>query len=672
MAKKKRTTAKKAEPARKSGEIIPLQLPIKPDFIALAGYILIAITLTFPLVLRMNSSVYGFYDHISTDLFGIIQIYFWWIKHAIIDLKTSPIMAPIFAAPFGSRINFTNFTGFALFPVTAVFGHIFSRNFVILLNLIVSGMGMFYLVRHITKNPTAGFISGVIFAFCPNMMVRSYTTFDTTQVQWIPLYTLFVLKFIENRTWKNALLTALFLVCNILFTMPYYLVYLPVHTVVVLLVYAGWRVWIEKRKFGGFVKDITSPESIKAWVKITAALGCVIVVFLIYFTVVVGGSEFSSSTSFQHKTEKLDELSLKSTDYLMPHPRSAFLKGNIKESYWNTKRPGKDPDSFVAYIGYVALILALTGAVKGRKGVYTWILIAGAFVAFWSTLGPSLFGIPTPSGMIHALYASFARRILIYKVFVQMGVAGLAGTGTCYIIERIKSRNGRLLLPVVLTALILFEYTLVPPALSVDLRNNPEIYERVKELPEESMLIEVPLRRNNGNLFQGYQYYQTIHEKNLFNPYFGISQVPESIRPFYTNMAVPLEAQSYANLAALRYLGITHLVNHWIIRTTTVNFGFFFAPGIFSDNVEGLKKIYTCNRDPNVGPYPSPFDYTFADLYEITAEPCPVALTFDYKNPYESVEGIIRQEMMLPWGRASALVDTTKTFYYPVADGERL
>lgn len=672
MAKKKRTTVKKVEPVRESGENIPLQLPLKPDFIALAGYILIAITLTFPLVLRMNSSVYGFYDHISTDLFGIINYYFWWIKRAIVDLKTSPVMAPVFAAPFGSRINFTNFTGFAMFPVTAVFGHLFSRNLVILTNLVVSGMGMFYLVRHITKSPAAGFVSGVIFAFCPNMMVRSYTTFDTTQVQWIPLYTLFVLKFIENRTWKNALLAGLFLVCNILFAMPYYLVYLPVHTVVLLLVYAGWRVWGEKREFVGFIKDLISPESIRAWLKITAALCCVIIVFLVYFNRVVGGREFSSSEPFQHNIEKLEELSLKPADYLMPHPRSAFLKGNIKESYWNAKRPGKDPDSFVAYVGYVAIILALIGAVKGRKGVYTWILLAGALVAFWSTLGPKLFGILTPSGMVHALYASFARRILIYKVFVQMGIAGLAGLGTCSIMERIQNRNGRLLLPVVLTVLMLFEYTLVPPALSVDLRNNPEIYERIRELPEKSMLIEVPLRRNNHNPFQGYPYYQTIHEKNLFNTYFGDSLIPEHIRPFYTNMEVPLEAQSYANLAALRYLGITHLVNHRAIRTMTVNFGFFFAPGLFNGNVEGLKNIFTCNRSPDVGPYPSPFDYTFADLYEITADPCPVALTFDYMSPYERVGGILRQEMMLPWGFASALFDSTETFYYPVAEEDRL
>ena len=658
---------KKKHIAKKSDKIISLKKTTNPAFWAFVGFTFIAVTLTFPLILRMNSSVYGFYDHISTDLFAAIHNYFWWIKYAVINLKVSPIMNPLSAAPFGSRMNFINFTGFAQLPITVLFGHLFSRNFVILFNLIVSALGMFYLIRFVTDSSSAGFIAGIIYAFCPIMMVRSYTTFDSTQIQWIPFYTLYILKFIDHRTWKNALLSGLFLICNILFAMPYYLLYLPVHTITLLLVYAGWYVWGKKEDL---VKDLTTPEAVKAWTKIAVSLGLVIVVFAIYYTTIVGGSEFTSN--FERTPEDLEQLSLKPTDYLMPHPRSAFIKGNIKESYWNAKRPGKDPDSFTAYIGYIALVLAVFGVVKGRRGVFKWIFLATALIAFWSTLGPRLLGIPTPSGLIYILYARFARRILIYNVFVQIGIAGLAGMGAAFIFNGLPKLIARMSLLVLLTVLIIFEYTLVPPALSVDLRYNPEIYDRVKELPDEAILIEVPLRRNNGNLFQGYEYYQMYHHKKLFNEYFSLSQVPEHIQPFYKQMEVPLEAQSFANLAALRYLGITHLTYHRYIGTTTVRFGSFAAPGLATGNVEGLKTLFTCDRHPDVGPYPSPFDYTFADLYEITAEPCPVALTFHYQNPYQPIEGLLSQDGLLPWGWASALIDTTKTFYYPVADGERL
>ncbi len=160
-------------------------------------YFFIASALTFPLIFRMNSSIYGPYDHITTDLFGNIYTHFWWIKESIINLKNSPFTNPLLAAPYKIEMFFVNLTGFAQFPLTVLFGHIFSRNFTILFNLVVSGLGMFFLVRYITKSAGAGFIAGIIYAFCPNMMVRSYTTFDTTQVQWIPFYTLYILKFIE-------------------------------------------------------------------------------------------------------------------------------------------------------------------------------------------------------------------------------------------------------------------------------------------------------------------------------------------------------------------------------------------------------------------------------------------------------------------------------------------
>jgi len=673
MAKKEAKTVKIDLKQKQPSVISP-----KAKYIALGIYAFIAAVLTFPLIFRMNSTVYGIYDHISTDLFAAIHLYFWWIKYSLITLKIWPTFSPLLAAPFGSPVYFTNFTGFVHVPFSALFGHIFSYNLTILFNLTVSGLGMYFLVTHVTKNTGAGFIAGIIYAFCPNMLVRSYTTFDTTQVQWIPLYTLFLIKFVENRTWNNILLAGMFLAFNILFTFPYYLVYLPVHTVVLVLVYAVWHMWSEKQGISGLVKDITTSEGLKSWIKVTATLCMVIVLFTIYYSTIIGGTEGVTSVKTRTIAE-LEDLSLTPTDYLMPHPRSALLKGNIKESYWEAKRPRKDPDSFVAYIGYIALALAALGLIRGKRGIFKWLFLACALVAFWSTLGPRLFGLPTPSGLMF-MFVNFARRILIYKVFVQMGIAGLAGIGTVYILSLVKSRVGKLTFLSLINVCILLEYSLVPPALSVDLRYNPEIYQKIKELPDDTTLIEVPMRRNNGNLYQGYAYYQTVHQKPLFNFNFGLSKVPERLRPFYEQMEVPLEAQEYANLAVLRYLGVTHLTYHWHIGASRVIFRSFAAPGLgyltdkgsVHGNIEGLNRVYTCNRIPWKGDYQGPFDYTFADLYEISAEPCPVALTFDYQNPYNQVPGMIDRDGILEYGWASALIDTTHTFFYPLAEGDRL
>lgn len=663
--KVEKTTRPERTPARVRSAPFALK---RPALWAAGTYALLACALTFPLIIRMNSSVYGFYDHVSTDLFASIYYYFWWMREWLISHNHS-LVNPLLNFPFGARMFLANATGFIMAPVSLVLGHLAAYNLVILANLILSGLGMFLLVRHLTGSAGGGFVAGIVYAFCPNMLVRSYTTFDSTQVQWIPFYTLYVIRFMENRTWRNAILSGVFSVCAILFAMPYYLVYLPVHTAVLLLVYAAWKVWGERRGIPGFVRGLATPDALRAWGKLAAVFAVAVVVFLVYYMTVIGGSAYIATA--REATVQLERLSLQTRDYLVPHPQSALLKGNYKVTYWDTQeRYEKNADSNVAYIGYVVILFVILGFWKWR-GPAKWFFLAGAVVAFWATLGPVKWGLPTPSGLIH-LYAPFARRILLYKVFVQFGMAGLAGMGTAFLLGRVKSRGKAAGMLAAVFVLMLGEYAIVPPFLSVDLTETPEVYTRVRDLPAKSALIEVPLKRIGENLHQGYIFYQTVHGKPLFNPYvdLGLTKVPKRIRPLYRQMETPLEAGQYANLAALRFLGITHLAYHIYIGTMTVKFLSFVAPDLEEGKVEGLRCIYECPRGFRES-YRSPYDYTFADLYEITAEPCPVALVFDSSSPFKVLKDWQGKDGVLPYGLYSALFDTTSTFCYPLWNNGR-
>ena len=665
--KGEKTTRPERTPARVRSAPFALK---RPALWAAGAYALLACALTFPLILRMNSSVYGFYDHISTDLFASIYYYFWWMREWLISHNHS-FVNPLLNFPFGARMFLANATGFLMAPVGLLIGHLAAYNLVILANLILSGLGMFLLVRHLTKSAGAGFIAGIVYAFCPNMLVRSYTTFDSTQVQWIPFYTLYVIKFMENRTWVNALLAGGFLLCTILFAMPYYLVYLPVHTMILLLTYAVWKVRGEHVGIGVFMRGLLTPEALRGWLRIAAVFAVVVVAFGMYYKQIVGGGETIKVGRKDWNIVQLRNNSLKPFDYFIPHPRSALFKGNFKETYWDVqKRFEKNADSDVAYIGYVAILLAILGFWK-CKGAAKWFFLAGAMVAFWATLGPDIRGLPTPSGLIYK-YAPFARRILLYKVFVQFGMAGLAGMGTAFLLGRMKTPGKAAGMLAAVFVLMLGEYAIVPPFLSVDLTETPEVYARVKALPAKSALIEIPLKRAGGNLYQGYIFYQTVHGKPLFNPYvdIGLTKVPKRIQALYRQMETPLEAGQYANLAALRWLGITHLAYHIYIGTMTVKFLSFSAPDLEGGKVEGLRRIYECPRGFRES-YRSPYDYTFADLHEITAEPCPVALVFDSSSPFEAAKGWQGQDGFLPYGFYSALFDTTFTFCYPLWNGTR-
>ncbi len=669
MAKRAKSTP--APAADKAGR----RLPVPPWAAAGGAYVLIAAALTWPLVIRMGSSVYGPYDHITTDLFSNINFYFWWIARAAATL-TSPLFDPLIAAPFGSRLNLVNLTGFAAAPVTLLTNPVFSRNVIILANLVVSGIGMYALVKYLTGSTPAAFVAGIIFAFCPNMLVRSYTTYDSTQVQWLPLYTLYVLKFMEDRTWRSAVLAGVFLTCTILFAMPYYLVFLPVHTIVLMLAAAGWETWGANRGVGGVLRAAFSREALRAWLRAAAVVAVVFGVFLAYYVVVVGGPAYSETV--QRTEQDLADLSLVPMDYLAPHPRGALFGDAAETSYWQVARQHKDPDSFVAYIGWTALALAAAGIGLGRSR-YRWVFLSVVAVSLWATLGPSLLGIPTPSGLIHWLYAPFARRVLLYKVFVQLGMAALAGLGLVRILDRFRGGAARAGITAGAAVLLLAEYAIVPPALSVDLARTPPLYEAIRSLGPDTSLLEVPVRRNNGNMIQGYAYFQTVHGLPLVNPYFGLARVPERIRPFYRQMEVPIEAQEYANLAALRGLGISHLTYHWYLGTKTVIFHSLAAPGfgflsrdfVFTPfTVDGLDRIFTSTANRDEDEFTGPYDYDFGNLYAITADPSPVALVFDYASPYEQRPGVLQADGITPFGWASALLDTTGTFYYPLADAE--
>ena len=550
-------------------------------------YSLITFILTYPLIFKLNSTVYGAYDHATTDLFSVIYAHFWWIKEAVIHFK-SPFLNPLLSAPFGSVMTYSNFTSFVCLPITILLGHVAAMNIVILFNLTMSAFGMYILVKYLTKNIYAAFISGIVFAFCPNMMVRAYTTYDSIAVQWIPLYIYALLNLLNEHTWKYAMLTGVFLLCNILFAMPYYLVYLPVYTAIIIAVYM-----IRNKNIYTVI-----------WIKSIVMLSIVIIIFGLYYTMIIGGHAVMEKTT--RTKAQLSELALKPLDYFVPHPRSALLKGNYKQTYWDAvDRPEKNSDSNVAYIGYIALILAAIGIFK-TNDYRKWIFIIGGIMAFWATIS-----VVSPSGLIH-YYAPFARRILIYKVFVQMSIAVLVGYGMVYLLGLFKNKY---IIIVVLLLFIMSEYIIVPPVLSVDINTNPEIYNIVRDLPKNSKIIELPLHRINGNDYQGYLYYQTIHGKPLFNPYMQ-SNIPDEYVSFYQKMNNPVEVIKPENLIILKDLGITHVIYHHVIATRTVIFRGYTAPQFKDGNIDGLKLLYRNLTIPN---HNSPYDYCFADLYEITA-----------------------------------------------------
>ena len=68
------------------------------------------------------------------------------------------------------------------------------------------------------------------------------------------------------------------------------------------------------------------------------------------------------------------------------------------------------------------------------------------------------------------------------------------------------------------------------------------------------------------------------------------------------------------------------MVYHYYIGTKTVIFRPSSRTGFPMEGIKGLKLIFQNRKHPTKDKFLSPYDYTFANLYEITAIPSPVAL----------------------------------------------
>ncbi len=122
---------------------IPAFKPARPHLAALGGYVLLALVMTYPLVLHLGSSIPG-------DGFDGWQNYWnlWWVKTALLDLHQSPYFTHYLYYPAGYSLLFHTlniFNSFLSLPVQLAWGLAASYNFVVLFSFVMGGYGAYLL-----------------------------------------------------------------------------------------------------------------------------------------------------------------------------------------------------------------------------------------------------------------------------------------------------------------------------------------------------------------------------------------------------------------------------------------------------------------------------------------------------------------------------------------------
>ncbi|MEZ4677471.1 MAG: hypothetical protein R2932_24970 [Caldilineaceae bacterium] len=193
----------------------------------LLSYLLLTAVMTWPLITILSSAIPG-------DGFDGWQNYWnqWWIKVALVDRLQSPLQTDLLYYPTGVGLYFHTlnpFNGVTTLPVQVSFGLIPAYNAVVFLSWSLAGYGVYLLVLWLLRTnrdlaPSvlpvnqvlAAFIAGAIFTFSPFHMAHLLGHMQVMSLQWIPFYTLYLLRGIQQirhrQPWlRSALFAGLFL-----------------------------------------------------------------------------------------------------------------------------------------------------------------------------------------------------------------------------------------------------------------------------------------------------------------------------------------------------------------------------------------------------------------------------------------------------------------------------
>jgi hypothetical protein len=549
--------------------------------LVLGGFLILTLIFTYPIALHFTSEI-AFGGDAWQHIWNL-----WWVRHALVDLGTSPYHTNLIFYPDGADLYFhtlaltASLTGI---PLQALgLNLIETYNVIMMSSFLLAGYGAFLLCHYVTRNVWASFVGGFVFAFSPYHFAHLIGHMNLSSLQWIPFYVLLLLRALDEprgqgpHPYRRGLLFAagagLLLAVNV-YTDWLYGIFLGLFTVLLL----GWRLLVpsERREFA---------RSGVGWADggLRLAVGGLAFLLPVLPVTVPTLREAQKGYAQQPPLETL----VYSADLVQAFVPSAFhpLWGKVVSEQAHINNPSEQ----VLFLGFTTLALAGFAAWKLRRNrrvlfwafaaLATWVLSLGPVLQM---LGRSRFtafevGIPLPYLLLYKLpLFNIMRTPARLTVVTMLALAVLVAIGLDYLARRRGSRIGdqgsgvrvgARWLVVVIPVLIAFEYLAVPfptvpPGWGVP------IYAKIAQEPGDFALLELPLRP-----FGDYMAYQTIHGKPIIGgylsrqpPYPTLERTP-ALKYLLntTDPSDPLKGQVAGGkgVAALRDLGVKYVIIRW-------------------------------------------------------------------------------------------------------------
>jgi len=483
-------------------------------------YLFFTLIFTFPLFLHISTST-PFGDG-SGDQFETMWT-FWWLKTALFNLNTNPLYTNFVYYPCGTSLiyHMPIFPRLLALPFQYLFGApanlIISYNLILIFSFVLSGFGVYLLIKHLVKDSVTAFICGFLFAFCPYRL-WNLNHLILLSTEWIPFYILFLIKSVEEKSLKNFLWAGVFFILTFLSSWPH-AVFLPLFT----LTYLLYLLVMSRKQL--LDKKVLKNSTIALFMALA-----ILSPLLYSFT--------STKTEWQPSLERSIAYSANLVGYFLPVQESSLMGSYFLPSRFNYH--GIAGQEF--FLGYILIFFVL----------YTWIKLRKEKIKFWFFSSLVFFVLSLGHALHiydHSYYFKWLPYNLLYtyipllqigrtpyrfSLMVILCLIILSSYGMARFFKLPNTQDNRVTdlknffkgflirkgMPLIVVILICLEFIVVPTTLiRVEV---PECYQKIKDVPGDFAILELPAFFHGAGLVANvYMFYQLIHGKKVVDGCFS-------------------------------------------------------------------------------------------------------------------------------------------------------
>jgi hypothetical protein len=403
---------------------------------------LLSLAATWPLVTHLRGWVPGLGD------WGQNMWALWWTRHSLLSLAQSPFFTNHLFYPEGVTLLFHPLDvsdGLLALPLYGLFGGDISYNLMILASFVLGGWGAYLLALYLTKHRAASFIAGLVFALSPYHFLRiDLGHLNLSTLQWIPFYTLFLLKFVQKGSKRSAVLAVFFLMFTALNSW-YYVVYCGLLSLAIIC----WP-GVNRPKAIHQLARVRPGFSSHQWFIRVGRIGLVLIAAIIILSpLLVPMFQLLGTMTLVGAHDPLRH-SVDLFGFWAPGPPSIWA-GWFEDVWISYAAQNREPGAS-AYVGYTVLVVSLIGVIDRRRRKWTrwWLVVALGFTLL--AMGPQLqldgqlLGVSLPYQWLADLIPIFSITGIPgrFVVMTSLALAMLAAYGLASLTDWLLDRSSSL------------------------------------------------------------------------------------------------------------------------------------------------------------------------------------------------------------------------------------